>query len=128
MAASERKRQQSSVTHTFTSSPRVSALPDDRFLHRRAGHGQKTAQLSSDEFRVWVQYLLSADDFGVMRCSATTLRSDNAFLGMKPERMVARWLEAVVAVGLVLTFEHQGRRYVYQPDWQDYQKVRWPAK
>lgn len=101
-------------------------MPDDRLLHRRAGHGEKVTGLSSDEFRVWTQYLLSADDFGVMRCSPTPIRDGNTFLDSKPERQVARWLEAVIASDLIQTFEHQGRRYVYQRDWQSWQKVKYP--
>lgn len=101
-------------------------MPDDRFLHRKAGHGRKPNSLSSDEHRVWTQYILSADDFGVMRASAVTLRSDNDFFDTKTEKQVQRWLEAVVAIGLLLVFSHQGRRYVCQWDWQSWQKVSYP--
>lgn len=101
-------------------------MPVDRFLHPRCGHSVKIAALNSDQYRVWTQYILSADDFGVMRYSAITLRDENAYLESKPEKVVSKWLDAVVASGLIHTFTHQGRAYVYQRDWQTWQKVEYP--
>lgn len=101
-------------------------MPDDRLLHKRAGHSEKVTTLTDFEFRVWIQYQWSADDFGVMRLSAVNLQADNDALAKKPIRMVQRAFERVVAVELVFAFEHQGRRYVHQRDWQDFQKVEYP--
>jgi hypothetical protein len=42
-------------------------MPQDRLRSPRGGHGRRTTSLSDFEFRVWDQYQLSADDFGVMR-------------------------------------------------------------
>ena len=46
-------------------------------IHPRLGHSAKVAGLTDFEYRVWNQYLLSADDFGVMRATAVKLQADN---------------------------------------------------
>lgn len=101
-------------------------MPDDRFIHRRLGHSEKISQLSDFEFRVWAQYLLSSDDFGVMRFSATTLQSDCDAFAERAAKQLQKALERVAAANLIATFQHQGRTYCYQPDWQDWQKVEYP--
>lgn len=101
-------------------------MPQDRLLHPKLGHSDKVARLTDFEFRVWTQYLLSADDYGVMRASAVTLQADNDALDAKKARVVELALGHVLASGLVHGFEHQGRRYVYQRDWQDWQHVSYP--
>lgn len=82
--------------------------------------------LTDLEFRVWTQFLLSADDAGVMRQSALTIQADNDALAKRPMKMVEKALLALVTIGLLISFEHQGRKYVCDPRWQDFQKVRWP--
>lgn len=84
--------------------------------------------LTDLEFRVWTQYILSADDCGVMRMSALTLQADNDSLAKRPAKMIDRALLALVNIKLLLSFEHQGRRYVCDPLWQNYQKVQWPKR
>jgi hypothetical protein len=101
-------------------------MPADRFLHPRLGHSDKVTLLTDLEFRTWVQYILSADDFGVMRCSAVTLQADNDHLSNRPRKVVQRCLETIIKRGLLLTFEHQGRHYVCQGDWQTFQKIEYP--
>lgn len=101
-------------------------MPDDRFIHRASGHSRKVNKLTSDEFRVWIQFQLSADDFGVMLFSSRPLRADNDYLDGKGTKTVQRWLERVRDVGLLLTFEHQDQTYCCQWDWQDWQGIEYP--
>lgn len=101
-------------------------MPVDRFLHPRAGHSAKVTSLSDFEYRVWTQYILSADDFGVMRASATKLQSDNKRLETAPRKQVQAALERCIGLGLVRAFEHQGERFVFQHDWQTWQGVEYP--
>lgn len=99
-------------------------MPDDRMVHRAAGRSRKVSSLTDFEFRVWVQYELSADDFGVMLRSAAKLQSDNAYLEKKPKKAIERALARLVEIGLVDVFEHQGDAFIFQRDWQDWQKVK----
>jgi hypothetical protein len=101
-------------------------MPADRLFHARLGHSEKVSRLSDSEFRVWTQYQLSADDFGVMRAEAVQLQADNDALAKKPASQVQRAFDAVIDSKLLGVFKHQGRRYVYQRDWQTFQKVEYP--
>lgn len=84
--------------------------------------------LTDFEYRVWDQYQLSADDFGVMRCSPLTLQADNDALEARDAAEVAQALERLIAVGLTVPFTHQGRRFICQTDWQEFQKVEYPRR
>jgi hypothetical protein len=101
-------------------------MPDERFFHKRLGHSEKVCSLTDLEFRVWAQYELSADDYGLMLFTAAKIQADNIALARRPAKQVMRGLEAVAAVGLIHTFEHQGLPYALQFDWQDFQRIRHP--
>ena len=101
-------------------------MPADRLLHPRLGHSVKASGLSDLEHRVWITYQLAADDYGVMRLSVVTVQAANDALAQRPAPLIQRALEKLVAVGLVETFQHQGRTYCYQTDWQNYQRVKHP--
>jgi hypothetical protein len=103
-------------------------MPADRLFHPRLGHSQKVLGLTLFDRWVWVIYLLAADDFGVMRASATTLKSADDTLDAESDRKVMAALERVITSGLVRAFDHQGRRFVCQLDWQHYQKVEYPRE
>ena len=104
------------------------AMPADRLLHARLGHSAKVSSLADPAFRVWVTYLLVADDFGVMRADAVAFQAAHDALRERPAEEVAASVERLVEVGLVEAFEHQGARYLYQRDWQDFQRVRFPGR
>lgn len=101
-------------------------MPADRFLHPRAGHSTKVTLLTDLEYRVWTQYLLSADDFGVMRALPIAFQNDNDHLANRPQKVLQRCIDVLVKSGLAWAFEHQGKPFLYQPDWQKWQKVEYP--
>lgn len=101
-------------------------MPVDRFLHPRASKSSKVSMLTDLEYRMWTQYLLSADDFGVMRATPLAFQNDNDHLANRKVREIQRCIDRLVACGLVRTFEHQGKPYLYQLDWQKWQKVDYP--
>jgi hypothetical protein len=101
-------------------------MPDDRMLHRCQGFSSKLATLDHLAYRVWTQYLLSADDFGVCPDSPALIRGANLALAQETEDAIRCALDDIVDVGLVVRFEHQGQPYVCSLEWQDYQSIRWP--
>lgn len=103
-------------------------MSDDRLFHKKAGHSDKVNRLTADEEIVWRTYVNAADDFGVMRFEALPIQEAHDRFAGRSARVVMRMLEAVATVGLISVFEHQGRPYCYQADWQDFQKIRYPQK
>ena len=103
-------------------------MPADRLLHARLGHSAKVSSLTDLEFRVWTTYVLAADDFGVMRADAVAFQAAHDALSTRPAGAIAKCIERLVEAGLVAGFEHQRARYLYQWDWQDFQRVRFPAR
>ncbi len=103
-------------------------MPADRLLHARLGHSAKVSSLSDLEYRVWTTYLLGADDFGVMRAEAVAFQAAHDALSRRPAKVIGRCIERLVTTGLVAAFVHQGARYLYQSDWQDFQRVRYPLR
>jgi hypothetical protein len=101
-------------------------MPDDRFIHPRLGHNDKVHQLSWFERCVWITYLLAADDFGVMRYSAVTIREADDKISEVPERKVKHALDRICELGLIKTFSCDRRVYCFHPEWQNYQRVRRP--
>jgi hypothetical protein len=97
-------------------------MPADRLIHPRAGHSRKVSSLTDFEFRVWVHYILAADDFGVLRCAPAVLQAGSDALEAIKPKPITRALEQLVTCGLLLLFDHQGQAYLYQHDWQD-----WPV-
>lgn len=98
-------------------------------LHPRAGHSDKVSGVSDFEYRVWTQYMLSADDFGLMPCEAICLQADNRALAKKAVKVVQKALERLIAVELLKPYQDaQGRRYVCDPVWQKYQHIEYPKQ
>jgi hypothetical protein len=103
-------------------------MPDDRLIHLAYGHSEKVNRLSSTERDVWLIYKLAADDFGVMRMSATPLQDAALWLERQPAKRILQALMAVRDVGLIGSFEHQGQTYVFDPVWQTWQKITHPRQ
>lgn len=101
-------------------------MPADRLFHPRLGHSQKVTSLNHLEARVWTQYILSSDDFGVMRYSPLVVQDGNDALAREPIELIQACLDRLVTAGLIRAFEHQHNRYLFQHDWQDFQKVEYP--
>lgn len=103
-------------------------MPDDRFFHKRAGHSEKVNRLTDFEELIWRYYVLSSDDFGVMRFDHRQIQNDHERAGAKSPRVVTKALERVRDVELVHTFDHQGRSYCYSRNWQRFQKIEYPRE
>ena len=103
-------------------------MPADRLFHARLGHSAKVSGLTDLEYRVWTTYVLAADDFGVMRADVVAFQAAHDALAARPAAALARAVERLAEAGLVASFRHQGARYLYQRDWQDFQRVRFPAR
>jgi hypothetical protein len=102
-------------------------MADYRLIFRNAATGERTSSLSHLGFRVWVQYQLSADDFGVCPALAAKLQGDNpALLDETPKRIQAE-IENLIRLGLCRSFTDGRRRYLYQHDWQNWQRLRYPV-
>ena len=102
-------------------------MPTYRLIHTNARTGRRTKQLTDLEYLVWLAYLLSSDDYGVCPASARKLQGDDPRLDSKPTKAIQRCLNTLVRVGLLSTFEDGGTVYLYQSDWQDWQKIRYPS-
>jgi hypothetical protein len=103
-------------------------MPDERLIHRACGHSEKVTALTDFERLVWLGYKLASDDFGVMRFSPTPLQAAALWLENRPEKVVQRALDRVLEVGLIRVFDHQGRPFCYQHDWQTWQKITHPRQ
>ncbi len=101
-------------------------MPDDRLFHPRLLQSDKVNRLTDFERSVWLVTRLVCDDFGVLRASANTLQGAARFLENKTSKAVNKALEATDTVGLLTAFAHEGRVYLCQLDWQDFQKVTYP--
>lgn len=103
-------------------------MPKYRLLHMNCRTGRRSRELTRLEYTVWIAYMLSADDFGVCPASSRRLQADDPFLAMDKPKAVDQAIETLIRVGLVGVFEDGKDRYLYQPDWQDYQKIKHPSK
>src|SRR5262245_35549337 len=95
----------------------------ERRVHPRYGISRKVTSLTDAAYRVWMQYLQSADDFGVMRATPLAFQNVNDYLARRSPREIQKQIELIISAGLTLTFVHQGRPYFCQTDWQLWQKI-----
>jgi hypothetical protein len=90
---------------------------------------EKVGGLTDTESRVWLEgYMLCADDYGVLEYEPYAVQAGSRALGAKPARVVLRCLQRLVEIGLLTSFEVQGKPYLCQLDWQDWQRIRWPRE
>jgi len=103
-------------------------MPTHRVIEKTAGTGERTGSLSHLGFRVWMQYQLSADDYGVCPAEAEKLRGDNPALHAEPNKKIQEQIERLIEVKLCGSFMDGKRRYLFQRDWQTYQRIKHPSK
>lgn len=103
-------------------------MPTHRVIEKTAGTGERTGSLSHLGFRVWLQYQLSADDYGVCPADAKKLQGDNPALAAEPTKRIQEQIERLIEVKLCGEFQDGQRRYLYQLDWQTYQRIKHPSK
>jgi hypothetical protein len=101
-------------------------MPADRFSHPKERQHDGISRLKDFEFRVWDQYKLSADDFGVMERAPWRVKADNPALGCRSDKSILQALDRLEKLGIVRSFEHNGRTFLYQHDWQTFQKIDYP--
>ena len=102
-------------------------MPSYRLLHQNYRTGRRSRQLTELELIAWIGYQQSADDFGVCPYSAKKLQGDDPWLARRQTKLVQRCLETLVRVELVKTFDDDGVAYLYDPEWQDRQRIKWPS-
>jgi hypothetical protein len=61
-----------------------------------------------------------------MRASASVVRADNPRLEREPMKKIEAAMQEIEKTGLVQTFTHQGVKFWWQRDWNDFQNVRYP--
>ena len=95
-----------------------------RLIHREAETGDRSSALTDFEFCVWISYQLAADDFGVCPATAAKLQGESPRLEQKPAKVVQQAIERLIELRLCGVFTDGARRYLYQPDWQDWQRLK----
>lgn len=101
-------------------------MPADRFSHPKERQHEGISKLKDFEFRVWDQYKLSADDFGVMERVPWRLKADNPALACRSDKSLIKALERLVKLGILRSFTAGPRTFLYQHDWQTFQKIDYP--
>lgn len=97
----------------------------DRFIHKRAGSGDRVNRLNDLEFRFWVFYELGADDFGVMRNDVGAFVETHAYFASVKPAVARAALAGMVRTMDLVRFTAHSLDYLCQRDWQDFQKGEW---
>lgn len=95
-----------------------------RLIHREASTGVRSSGLDDLTFRVWIQYMLLADDYGVCPAVPQKFQGDNPRLAKVAVRKLTQAIDALIRAGLVGRFTDGDNQYLYQPDWQDWQRLK----
>lgn len=95
-----------------------------RLIHQEAETGSRSSALTEFEFCVWISYQLAADDFGVCPATAAKLQGASPRLARKPAKVVQTAIERLITIDLCQVFTDGPQRYLYQADWQDWQRLK----
>jgi hypothetical protein len=97
----------------------------DRFIHKRAGSGDRVNKLNDLEFRFWVFYELGADDFGVIRNDVAAFIETHPYFATVKPALAKAALASMVTIMDLVRFKTHGLEFLCQRDWQDFQKGEW---
>lgn len=103
-------------------------MPNWRRIHPQMGDDERVVALSDFEYRVFVTYIWTADDFGVMRAITETLQHGNAALRARAVSDVKAGLHRLIDVGLLPIFARERGQFVWSCKWQDWQMIAWPRQ
>lgn len=88
---------------------------------------EKTASLSSDQWRLFVSLFLLADDYGNLHGEARRIEAA-VFWGYQPSSSTTDLLSVLEDVGLITRYVVSGQSYVSISGWSKHQKVQHPGK
>lgn len=98
----------------------------NRILHERICVSESIAQLSADEERFFYRLLVQCDDYGRFdgRVSVIRARCFALQLDVIGDDDVRRWLDGLIAAGLVQIYTVDDRSYLRVTTWERHQQTR----
>jgi hypothetical protein len=87
---------------------------------------EKTASLTSDQWRLYVSMITLADDYGNLRAHPNQVKGA-VFWAMENAPDVTRLLAELATAGLILLYQVSGQAYAHIVGWKKHQKVDHPG-